>query len=78
MTEPRFGCPHCGSDELQEANVAYTWLTITGWDDAGNITDIDGSDAQFPEWETEDTPNPFRCANCRETFSEPRRLDGAA
>lgn len=69
--EPRFACPHCGGEEIQEANVAYAWLTVTRWEADGSISDIDGNAAMFPEWETVDTPERFRCAGCRKTFAEP-------
>lgn len=59
----RFGCPHCGSEDLREANVAYAWLRVTGWSEDGEPTDFD-TDAEA-EWSSdEDAEHPLRCYGC--------------
>ena len=66
----RFGCPHCGSEEIGEANEAFTWLRVFAWDvDCDEPVPIE-FDRASAEWETADNPPaPYKCLACDETLT---------
>lgn len=65
---PRFGCPHCGGEDIREANVAFTWLRIDGWNEDGTPESFD-VDEDHPEWTSdEDVDAPLTCWSCEEEF----------
>lgn len=71
---PRFGCPKCRSEKLNENNVVQVRLPIIAWDVDGRPVDFGHS------WrEVEDTIRSikkdegprFQCGECEEEFDEP-------
>lgn len=64
---PRFGCPRCKSEDIQEANVAYAYLPITAWNDDGSPAEFD-SDVDV-EWESDPEAFPeLMCGGCGGRF----------
>jgi hypothetical protein len=70
---PRFGCPNCGSEKLNENNVVQVRLPIMAWDSNGRPVDFGTG------WrEVEDTIRAvkknegprYQCDDCKEEFDE--------
>lgn len=62
-----YGCPHCGSDDIREANVAFTHLRIIDWNEDGTPAKFDGD--EDVEWQSDDDADPpLECFNCHKQF----------
>jgi hypothetical protein len=84
MSDVRYGCPRCGSEELRSFDVVPVASRIVGWTEIHGelVPDFDGKAEVF--WDGQraaDPAFPYECVACleagrMEVFAVPKRLDG--
>ena len=71
---PRFGCPECGSERVEEqGNVACGYL-VASWDEDGTPADYDELKIYDDCGYEVDATHPYYCKACGHEFSKPKRL----
>lgn len=71
MSEPRFGCPGCGSERIREQNTISIDYDVEAWDENG--TSIEYGDSEV-FYETAEPVGLYWCRECNIEFVEPERL----
>lgn len=76
----QYGCPTCGSTDIQEINECIALLDVTEWSEEGEPETFGEPD--YGDLETVDEPGRYSCRDCRlanppreDRFDEPARLD---
>lgn len=72
MSAPRFECPHCGGEEINEINTVQASYRVRAWGEDGKPAEYSEGE---PHWDTVKRIDgePYECAHCWGTFARPVR-----
>lgn len=70
---PRFGCPQCGSERIDERNLVPFHYPVTAWTEDGEPADY--GERREIEAGTEIEETPYWCNDCHNAFWRPVRRD---